>query len=268
MKEGKRMKKLYMIPAAICSLLLVLFTVTACSDDTLGITVRFPEIAGLQQNDPVVFEGSNIGQVEKIVYTDTGNYLVEITIAREFVNAATAYTLFSIRPAGVDGKDRAVLLVQEKAGGEVLKEGSIVEGSVRSGYLEQIIGELQKKAGAAEGELRRALEELQKSLEEASWRLGSGLQQALADISLHLQSFKEDMKKVPDSQEVQRLEESIRRFADEFNRAQEDVRSHIREEVLPELQRELEQLREKLKRENRQDEMEEIDRQMDKVIMV
>jgi len=248
--------------------MLVLLTVTACSDNTLNITVRFPEIAGLLQNDPVVFEGINIGQVEKIVYTDKGDYLVEITIEPEFVNAATVDTLFSIRAAGEDEKDRAVLLVQEKAGGEVLKEGSIVEGSVRSGYLEQIIGELQKKAGAAEGELRRALEELQKSMEEASGRLGSGLQQALDDISLHLRSFEKDMKKVPDSQEVQSLEESIRQFADEFNRAQEEVRSHIREEVLPELQRELEQLREKLKRENRQDEMEDIDREMDKVIMV
>ncbi len=262
------MRKRITTPAAICSLLLLLLAAAACSDGSLGITVRFAEIAGLQENDPVVFEGTGIGEVEKIVYTDRGNYLVDITIAGEFVNAATADSLFYIGSAGAAGEGKAVLLVQKRAGGEVLKEGSIVEGSLRSGYLEQIIGELQKTAGVAEGEMHRTLEELRKSLKETSYRLGSELQQTLDDLSLHFQSFKEDMKKVPDSQEVKRLEESIRRFADEFNRAQEDVRSHVREEVLPELQRELEQLREKLKKEGRQEEMEEIDRQMGKVIMV
>ena len=262
------MNNIFRTPAAVLFLSLLLLTAAACSDDTLDLTVRFPEIAGLQTNDPVVFEGSEVGRVEKIVYTKEGNYLVEVAIAREFQNAVTEDSLFSIGAAGGERQGKALLLVQERAGGEVLEEGSIVEGSVRSGYLEQIMGELQKQAGVAEGELRRALEELQKSLEKTSRRLGSDLQETLDDISSQFQGFKEDMKKVPDSQEVRRLEESIRRFADEFNRAREDVRAHIREEVLPELQQELEQLREKLEKEDRQQEMEEIDRQMDKVIVV
>lgn len=50
-------------------------------------------------------------------------------------------------------------------------------------------------------------------------------------------------------------EMSIRQFAEEFRKAQTDVRDHIRDQVIPQLRKELDQLREQLHKEGRDQEM-------------
>ena len=252
----------------IVAALIPLLLLWGCGNDSLEFKIRFDQIAGLKQNDPVYFENNTIGQVNGITYTAQGDYLVDVTIAPQFRNAATADSNFFIGFNPDEQGSKAVIVVLEVSGGKVLEEDSVVRGFTPPGYLEQLLNELQKTVGAAESELRLALAQLQKSMEQASQQLNFGLERALGDISTKFQSFKEELKEVPDSREVQQLEESIKQFVEEFNRAQEDVRNHLREEEIPQLRRELEQLRELLERESREDEIEEIERQMDKMILV
>jgi hypothetical protein len=67
---------------------------------------------------------------------------------------------------------------------------------------------------------------------------------------------------------VKQLEESFKRFAEEFKSAQENVRNFIQNEVIPQFREELNWLREQLKKEGREKELEKIYEQINEVIMV
>jgi ABC-type transporter Mla subunit MlaD len=255
-------------PIFCLSMLSVLLLLWGCQESSLTFQVRFDKVLGLQKDDPVYFEHNPIGRVEKISYTGQGDYLATITITPEFKNAATEHSTFFIDASPINPGQKAVIVVQDNQGGAVLEQGVIVQGSVRAGYLDTLIGELRKSADVAEGETRQAIRQLQEKLDMASRQLDTELRGALDEISRQFQQFGHEMKKVPDSPEVKELEESIQRFVNEFNKAREDVREHIREEVLPRLRRELDQLREQLQKEDREQELEKIDKQVEGISVV
>ena len=239
-----------------------------CSENSLNFQVRFSQVSGLKKDDRVYLGRNEIGQVKKVTYTDQGDYLVEVQIAPEFKNAATESSRFYIGYAPSREPVMAVIVEQERPGGVILKNGTIVQGSARAGYLDKIFEDLQKSVGKVERDLNKALEDLKKSLGATSERLDRNLEMAIDELSLRLDAFKDELGKVPDSQEVRQLEESFRRFADEFLRAQKEVQDHIRTEILPRFRLELEHLREQLKKQGRDKEMEKIDRQAKELEMV
>jgi ABC-type transporter Mla subunit MlaD len=230
-----------------------------CSENSLTFQVRFPEVSGLKQGDPVYFDNNEIGKVKKVSYTDQGDYLIEVNIAPGFKNAATDDSRFIIEHSP-DGKPHmAVIVEQDRPGGVVLKNGSVVQGSTRKGYLEDVLGDLQKTAGEAQKQLNSALQELKKSLGANSGKLNSELQATLDDLLARFNAFADELGKVPNSEEIKQLEEVFNRFADEFQKARKEVQDHLRNEILPRLRLELERLRKQLKKEGREEELEKID---------
>lgn len=238
-----------------------------CFERSLTFQVRFDDIAGLKQEGAVYFEQSKIGRIEKITYTKNGDYLLDLAIEPEFKNAATEESKFFIASAPGDTTINAVIVEQSRPGGTVLQNGVIVQGSVRSGYFEKIVSGIKRHADAAEGELRRSIEQLQQSLEEASRQLDHDLGKTLENLSDQLSTFSAEVKKVPDSREMKQLEESVNQFAEEFKRAQKDVRDHIVNEVIPQLRLQLDRLRMQLQQEGREKEIEVIDRQVKEMTM-
>lgn len=239
-----------------------------CSDTSLTFQVRFAVLSGLKQDNHVYFERNEIGRVKKVTYTSQGDYLVEVEIAPGFKNAATEHSRFYIDHAPGTTAAMAVIVEQERPGGEILDNGAIVEGSTRSGYLDKVFDDLRKQAAKAESELNRALEELKKSLDATSAQLNKNLQDAVDELSLRLDAFRQELGRLPDREEVREIEESFRKFAEEFHKAQKDVQEYIRNEILPRFRAKLEHLREQLKKEGRESELEEIDRQVKELEMV
>ncbi|NOR24601.1 MAG: hypothetical protein GQ542_09440 [Desulforhopalus sp.] len=219
--------------------------VWGCSENPLTFQVRFPAVSGLKQNDLVYFDKNEIGQVKKVFYTKQGDYLIELEIAPGFKNTATENSRFYIEHSPAKALNMAVIVEQELPGGVVLENGTVVQGSARSGYFADILSDLQKKAGAAQNELNKTLKELKRSLDTTS----EELEATLDDLSVQFNSFADELGKVPDSQEVKRLEESIKQFADEFQKAQKDVQEHLRNEIIPKFHMELERLHKQLKKE-------------------
>jgi ABC-type transporter Mla subunit MlaD len=235
-----------------------------CSDNSLTFLLRFPEVSGLKQNDQVYFGQNDIGEVNKVTYTTAGDYLVEVKIAPDFRNAATVDSKFYIEPFGTQ-QVMAVIVEQGRPGGAILNNGATIAGSKRAGYLDTIFKSIKEKADEATIELTRNLEELQKSLEESSTKLDSSLGAATDDLAKQFNSFRNDIENLPDSQEVKQLEESIKKFTEEFQKAQKNVQDHIREKILPQLQQELEILRKQLDEAGRKQEMQEIDNEAKKL---
>lgn len=235
-----------------------------CSENPLTLQVRFPAVSGLKQNDLVYFDKNEIGLVKKVVYTKQGDYLIELEIASSFKNTATENSRFYIEHSPAKTLNMAVIVEQELPGGVVLENGTVVQGSTRSGYFAEILSDLQKKAGAAQIELNKTLKELKSSLDTTS----EELEATLDNLSVQFNSFADELGKVPDSQEVKRLEENIKQFADQFQKAQKDVQEHLRNEIIPKFRMELERLHKQLKKEGREEEFEKIDEQVKELYTV
>jgi ABC-type transporter Mla subunit MlaD len=246
--------------------LLLLFW--GCSDSSLPLQVRYADVLGLQQGDSVYFGQNEIGKVQKVTYTQQGDYLVAITIAPEFKNAATVDSKFFIDDDPRNRQRRAITIVQEKPGGGVLEKTTIIEGSVRAGFLDQMLSGIKRNAAAVETEMWAAMQQLDNALKAKAQQLDNEMAAALDDLTRRLQTLSTEVEKVPDSQEVKQLEMSIKQFADEFSRAQKSVRDTIQNEVIPQLRRELDQLRQQLHQEGRDKEIEEIDKQVEQMIRV
>ncbi|GAB6192995.1 MlaD family protein [Desulfocastanea catecholica] len=246
----------------IFPLLLLLW---GCGESSFNIQVRYDDVLGLIPDDPVYFEKNNIGKVQKVTYTQQGDYLVEITISSEFKNAVTVDSKFFIDLDPNEQQGKAVTILQEKPGGEVLEKGALVQGSVKTGFLDEMMNGIKRNATVIESEMRQAMIQLEKSLKSTSLKLDKEMVDALDNLSRQFQTFSNEMSQVPDSQEVKQLEESIKQFADEFHKTQKNVRDHLRDEVLPELSRQIDQLREQLREKGRDEEVEAMDKQLDEM---
>jgi hypothetical protein len=239
-----------------------------CSENPLTFQLRFQEVSGLKKDDLVFFEKNEIGEVQRVFYTNQGDYLVEVAIAAGFKNAATEDSRFYIERSPAGEPDMAVIVEQERPGGVILKNGIVVPGSARKGSLAEILGDWQKKAETVQKELHTTLQELKKSLDTRSGELDIQLEATLEDLSIWFNAFADELGKVPNSEEVKQLEEVFNRFADEFQKARKEVQDHLRNEILPRLRLELERLRKQLKKEGREEELEKIDREVKELYKV
>lgn len=251
-----------MIPLLYLSML---FLVWGCSESPLTLQVNFDEVSGLKQNDLVYFAKNEIGQVTKVSYTKQGDYLVEVQIAPPFKNSATQDSKFYIAPSPANALNMAVIVEQERLGGVALNNGTVVQGSTRTEQLTEIFDDLQKKLAAAQNELNTTLQEFTKSLGITSEQINRQLAATIDDLALQFKTFADELSKVPDSQQVKRLEESVKQFADEFQKAGKDVQERLQNEILPRLRMELEELHKDLKKEGREEELEQIDQQVKKL---
>ena len=257
----------YPVVAALL-LLAQLLLLVGCLDRSLTFSIRFTEVSGLTQNDRVYFGRNDIGRVEKVTYTNTGEYLVEVNVRPEFTEAVTEDSTFFIGHAPGSDSIMAVIVEQERPGGAVLQPGVTVAGSKKPGYFDKMFTELKETAAKAESELNRTLDQLRESYRTTSQQLDQDLDRAMMELSRQLEMFGEKVEKLPDSQEVQRLEESVNQFVEEFGKAQQEVQEQLRDEVLPRFRRELDRLREKLRQEGRGQELERVDEQIKELEMV
>ncbi|OPX41537.1 MAG: hypothetical protein DRG82_00260 [Deltaproteobacteria bacterium] len=207
----------------------VLF-VAGCYEKGLSFTIRFQEINGLKTEDPVVFEQNQIGKVTGITYTKEGIYLVNVVIAKEFTNATTKDACFYIGTDPQDAARKAIEVVNPSKGGKPLEQGVTVEGSSRSAaLLDQFIG---------------------------------GMKDSLKDLEGTLEGMVEPLRKIPDSDEVKRLQKELDDLMEALKEKGASTRKKFEEEILPELQKKIDQLRERLKKFGREKEMDPVEEKL------
>ena len=246
----------------------LLFVLSACFDNSLSLQVRYADVMGLKQNDAVYFKENVVGKVEKVTYSQQGDYLVAIRLEADFKNAATVDSRFFIENDLKNPKNKVVTIIQEKTGGRVLAQGEIVDGSIRSGLLDQMLTTLNRTAVAAQAGLLQTVREVERSLAETSQKLDHHLSDALNHLSEKLQAFDDKARAIPNSQEVKQLEQAIRQFSEEFAKTHEAARERIRKDILPQLQRDIDHLRRQLQKEGRDKELEGIDRDVKEMVRI
>ncbi len=207
----------------------VLF-VAGCYEKELTFKIRFQEINGLKAEDPVVFEQNQIGKVIGVTYTKEGSYLVDVVIAKEFTHVTTTNSRFFIGRAPQDTARKAVEVVNPSKGGVPLEKGAMVEGSSRTtALLDQFLG---------------------------------GMKDSLKDLEGTLKEMTEPLRKIPDSEEVKRLQKELSDLLETLKQKGASTKKKFEEEILPELQKKMDQLRERLKKFGREKEMDPLEEEM------
>lgn len=201
-----------------------------CKERPLRIHVQYDQIQGLEEGNRVIFEENHIGEVTRVFYSAEGYYLVDVAIARHFANAATEHSRFFItRDPQSEGK-RAIEMMQARKGGIVLEDGATVQGSTKS----SAVFDQTKK----------------------------GFEKGLDNLKQQFEAFFEDLKGVPESEELKNLEKELKGLAEEMKRSGKSVQEKMRKELLPRLQKEIEKLREELRKLGREEEVEPLEMQL------
>jgi paraquat-inducible protein B len=190
----------------------------------------------LKEGDRVLFEQNHIGEVTGIFYSADGYYVVGVAIDRAFANAVTEHSKFFVIKDPLSGEKRAIEMVQTRKGGSPLQDGATVQGSIKSSGIFSQKGE----------DFEKGLESFKEQFER----------------------FFEDLRSVPESEELRELEKELERLAEEMKRSSKAVREKIQKELLPRLKEEIEKLREQLQKFGREDELEPLETQMEKNMQI
>lgn len=212
---------------------LVWLSASACHSGPLQINIRFDELLGLNQGSRVLFENKTAGTVETIHSNPNGTYSVRVKIDPAYRDAVTEYTQFRIEEDPSKTGSKAIQMVVLQTGGKKLPDGASVTGVSR----EPDLGARMQK------EMHEGFEYFKKQVDE----------------------FTRELKKVPESEEYQRLKKSLAELADEINRAGEQTGKKLKEQWLPRIERELEELKKKLREQGREDESKPLQEEMNRI---
>lgn len=203
-----------------------------CERD-LDINIRYDQIEGLKKGDRVIFEKNDIGIVKEVTYRAEGDYIVEVTIRKDFINSATEHSRFFIVADPQNQGNKAVEMGHAQKGGTPLQDGTMVEGSSKSSvFLDQIRNTLDK---------------------------------GIEGVKKQVDKFLEGLSSVPDSEDLKELEKEMNQLAEEMRRSGESVRERLQKEVLPQLSQELEALRKRLRDLGREKELKPLEDKMDEI---
>ena len=217
----------------ILILLILPFVFLACKENSLNLKIRFNQVQGLKQGNRVIFGQNHIGTVKSLFYSDEGFFIVDIAIKKDFTDAATEYSRFSIITDPQNQENKAVEMIQIRSGGTLLKNNAALQGSTETSILFQ--------------------------------KLFGGIENGLKDLEKQFEQFSKDLKSIPETEEFKKLENELKRLAEEMKRSGQAVRQKIKEELLPQLKKEMEKLRKRLHEFGREDEMKPLEIEMEKI---
>ncbi len=251
-------------PSAYRALLGLFFAVLllGCEEGPLKFSVRYDSLGALRANAPVYWEDQQIGQIEKVVSTDAGDFLVEVAVDPQHKMYASENSRFFILDDPEDPYAKALIIKQSQAGGALLTAGSIVEGEQRQGIIGNLMTSLKESGNDAAGRFEQAMERWKRSLAEQTQSIDRQLEETLDELG---KSFEDFSKRFADDEadaEVKKLQESLDDFIQQFNSASEDIQDQIREEILPQLRRDLEALKERLQKQRRGEEVEKMENRL------
>ncbi|MFO7753700.1 MAG: MlaD family protein [Desulfobacteraceae bacterium] len=188
--------------------LLIFPVLSGCSPFELNI--RFDTVKGLKTGDQVIFNQKSIGSVDRIRYTEEGNFLVSVTIQKDFKNAVREDSVFYISGDPSDTQKKAVFMAHESDTGKTLESGKTVKG-------------LPYAPSSAVGIFSDIMDELNHGFD----------------------TFIQDMKKLPQSEKYKRFEKELESLGEKMKTAGEKTRDKIRQEIIPQLKKKLEEFKEK-----------------------
>ena len=205
-------------------LICVLILAGGCWKTGINLNIRFDQAQGIEAKDRVVFEGNHIGNVTKVHYADSGDYIISVTIQPEFTNTATEDSQFFIIDDLQNAPHKAVEVLIAAKGGTLLADGATVTGSVKPSPATELFNQLAM-----------------------GWSIGMKLfGDQLGDWQKQFDSFSKELEKIPDSEAYKQLQAEFNRLVEQMKHSGDEVRNTIENEILPRLQEEMDKMKKRL----------------------
>jgi hypothetical protein len=197
------------------------------------LTVLYDEAYGLQTDAPVMWRGQTIGRVQSIAPADTGRQAVQLRIKQDYREKVTDKSRFFIQDEFRRQRARYIEMVNLAGEGNLLPDGSRVEGST---YLS-----LQLERG------KRQLK---------TW----------SELLHHeLERWEKELSQLPESEWYRELERQLDYWLLELERAGAETRQYFKEEVLPKLEEAVRDLRRRLRKLGKEKEVEVLHIKLEKL---
>ncbi len=191
-----------------------LMVLTGCGTDGLTVTIRYDHINDLTKGSRVVFEGTPVGEVQDIVYSEEGFFDITAVFPAEHAASVTEHSRFFITDDPALEGQKAIEMIHLQEGGQPLESGAQVVGTTRtSAFFDQMRERFEKGVGR-----------FSEKMEELSGKI----------------------MKETESPEFKELKREFEQLMDEMKRSGEAVRENIEKELIPRLKEELEALKKEL----------------------
>jgi hypothetical protein len=179
--------------------------------------IRFNDIEGLRKDDKVFFDQTAIGVVTNVEYTDTGNYLVKVTVEDQYSSLPKDSSTFYIDSnPGAEGQ-KAVRIIQIEDDGNKIEKNAIIEGQTKyAAIYGQIANKFRKNVRVMESEINEFFKGIQNLTEdEQIIQLERQLDKILAEI----ENLSAQMKHKLETEILPRIKEQI----EELRRRLEEI---------------------------------------------
>jgi hypothetical protein len=222
-----------MIPKMVFCLLLGALYLSGCGSDTLDFKIRYQEISGLRKDDRVLFEKRQIGDVKDVKYTSQGDYLVDVSISKEFANDITEHSRFYVSLDSMDRERQAVHMVRINDGGTPLQGNAIVAGTTKYAVLFN--------------------------------QFGVGLRESLKRFESESNALIESFRYLSESEQIKLLEKELDRLLADLQYLSEEMKHRLKTEILPRIKEAIEELRRRLREQGREDDLKHVDRKVEEL---
>jgi hypothetical protein len=204
-----------------------------CMDSTHDFEIRFRDVQGLHKGNSVYFEGAVIGEVQKVAYTDSGVFLVSVSIQEEFASAATDASRFYIDGNPENTAQKVIRVVQLGKGGNPIEEDAVVDGHTKYAVL----------------------------YHQFAYQLGQNLTLFEAGIN----EFLRELQGFPTDAQIEELEKQLDDIIADLKNMSNEMKYKLEKDILPLLREKIEELRKSLEGTGQEEDLGPIDRKMDAI---
>lgn len=194
-----------------------------CINSDLNFIIKFKAVDGLTEGDSVFHDKQLIGNVDEVLYTEQGVFLVSVSVKNEFVYKATKSAIFTIDDKS--GRKYVKLILGDGLGSQIV-DGETVNGTTRLDTLRR---------------------EFEKTLSDSAESFFESINSVFSELS-------------EDTVEKQRkyLERQLDGLIDKVDKMTNEKKDRLNQEVIPELREKLDQLEKSLTKQNMELEFERL----------
>jgi hypothetical protein len=204
-----------------------------CMNSTHDFKIRFRDVHGLHKGNSVYFEDTVIGDVRKVAYTDSGVFLVSVSIQEEFASAATDAARFFIDGDPENSTQKVIRVVQLGKGGNLIEEDAVIEGQTKYAVL----------------------------YEQFAYQLGLNLTIFEAGIN----EFLRELQGFSTNEQIEELEKQLDEIIADLANMSREMKHKLENDILPLLREKIEALRKSLEGTGQEEDLGPIDQKMDTI---
>ena len=212
---------------------LAALVLTGCIGTTHNFMIRFNDIEGLRKNDQVFFDQTPIGFVTDVEYTDSGNYLVKVTVEDQYSTLPKDSSTFYIDSNPENESQKAVRIIQIQDDGNKIEKNTIVEG--QSKYV-AIYGQIANK-------FRKNVRVMESEINE----------------------FFKGLQNLTEDEQIKQLERQLDKILAEIENLSAQMKHKLETEILPRIKEQIEELRRRLEEIGKEEKLKYVDQKIEKI---